>query len=76
LAQLEESGYVTRTRSQQDNRVVIVALTASGKRIVERPLGWYPLLRRRLETLPEERLLLINAALVEFTHLLGVREDE
>ena len=30
ISQLEEKGYVTRTRSQQDNRVVIVELTPAG----------------------------------------------
>ena len=33
VAQLEEDGYVTRTRSDQDNRVVIVELTEAGRRL-------------------------------------------
>ncbi len=57
ISQLEGKGYVTRTRSQQDNRVVIVELTPAGLEIVENtPLGGLPLLRRRLASLSQERL--------------------
>lgn len=76
IARLDGDGYVTRTRSQQDNRVVIVELTPAGREIAERtPLGGIPLLRRRLETLPEERLLLINEALAELMRLLEVTDS-
>lgn len=76
VAQLEEAGYVTRTRSREDNRVVIVELTPAGREIAaETPLGGLPLLRRRLKTLPEERLRLIDEALAEIMQLMEVPED-
>ena len=77
LGKLEEAGYVTRTRSTADNRVVIVAPTPAGKDVVERtPLGGLPLLRRRLDTLPMDRLLFINEALGEIMQLLEVTDSE
>jgi len=73
---LQEVGYVTRTRSVKDNRVVIVALTPAGKVIAEEtPLGGIPLLREKLKTLPPERLSVIDAALTELIQLLEI-EDE
>jgi DNA-binding MarR family transcriptional regulator len=71
VAQLEEMRYVTRTRSIKDNRVVIVELTESGREMAENtPLGGLPLLRRRLEGLPEERLHQIQDALQEISQLM------
>jgi DNA-binding MarR family transcriptional regulator len=76
IAKLEQAGYVTRTRSEQDNRVVIVELTPAGQEAARNtPLGGIPLLRRRLSTLPQERLLAINAALVELMQLMEVTND-
>ena len=63
IAYLEEAGFVTRTRSQIDNRVVLVSLTPEGHDLVERtPLGGLPLLRRELQTLRAERLFQVDAA--------------
>jgi DNA-binding MarR family transcriptional regulator len=77
IAQLEERGYVTRTRSQEDNRVVIVELTATGQRIAENtPLGGLPLLRRRLGSLSEERLSEIHEVLNEIMHLMEATDVE
>jgi DNA-binding MarR family transcriptional regulator len=77
LAQLEEKGYVTRTRSKEDNRVVIVELTSVGQEIAERtPLGGLPLLRRRLANLPQERLSEINDVLNEIAQLMEVVDAE
>jgi DNA-binding MarR family transcriptional regulator len=77
IARLEESGYVTRTRSQEDNRVVIVELTSAGLEIVEKtPLGGLPLLRRRLDTLPDERLELIDEVLRQIMQLMEVTVSE
>lgn len=75
ISDLEKHGYVTRTRSEQDNRVVIIALTAKGSEIAEMtPMGGIPLLRRRLKTLPEERLKVIDNALAEIMALMEVTE--
>lgn len=77
IAQLEEKGHVTRTRSRRDNRVVIVELTSSGRQIAENtPLGGMPLLRRRLGTLPKQRLTEIDGVLDEIMQLMGVTEIE
>jgi DNA-binding MarR family transcriptional regulator len=66
LAGLEEMGYLTRTRSQDDNRVVIVELTTVGRDIVENtPPGRYCLLRQRLGLLSQDRLVQINDVLNE-----------
>jgi DNA-binding MarR family transcriptional regulator len=73
IAQLEEKGYVTRTRSRQDNRVVIVELTSEGRETAEStPLGGLPLLRRRLGKLSEDRLSEINEVLNEIKRLMEV----
>jgi len=70
-AQLEEAGYVTRSRSESDNRVVIVSLTPEGRRIAEQaPFGGLPLLRRRLSQLTPERLAEIDGVLVELMQLM------
>lgn len=74
VAQLEESGYLTRTRSKDDNRVVIVELTEIGRDIVKKtPLVGLPLLRRKLKTLPKERLVLLDDALNEIMQLMEDR---
>lgn len=70
MAQLQRSGYVTRTRSDADNRVVLVDLTPAGRDLAQSAsLGGIPLLRERLKDLPPERLSVIDAAL---TDLLGI----
>jgi DNA-binding MarR family transcriptional regulator len=71
IANLEDRGFVTRTRSQSDNRVVLVSLTVEGHALVERtPLGGLPLLRRELQNLPEERLAEMMGVLEEIQHLM------
>lgn len=77
VAGLEEAGYVQRTRSPQDNRVVIVTLTETGRQMAENaPMGGIPLLRRRLNTLDPDRLERIDAALTDIMELMDVLDDE
>lgn len=77
LTQLEEAGYASRTRSDEDSRVVIIDLTAAGRELASRaPLGGIVLLRRRLPTLPEDRLRQIDEALSEIMQLMEVTEAE
>ena len=77
IAQLEEKGCLTRTRSQEDNRVVIVELTTLGQEIAENtPLGGLPLLRRRLGQLTEKRLAEIDSVLAEIMQLMEIAETE
>lgn len=77
IAHLEESGYVTRTRSEEDNRVVVVALTPAGREIAQNtPLGGISLLRRRLGNLPPEKLRLLDEALAEIMQLMEVPDTD
>ncbi len=71
IADLKKRGYVTRTRSPDDNRVVMVEITGQGRELVARtPLGGIPLLREALKTLPSDRLDLIHKALATMNELL------
>ncbi len=77
ISQLEDGGYVKRTRSKEDNRVVFVSLTPEGESFAQNtPLGGILLLRQRLRTLPDDRLRAIDAALGELMQLMEVTEDE
>lgn len=77
IGQLEEAGFVERTRSAEDNRVVIVTLTEAGRALAKNaPVGGIPLLRRRLNTLPADRLERINDALADLMQLMEVTEEE
>ena len=71
IADLKKRGYVTRTRSPDDNRVVMVAVTAPGRELVARtPLGGIPLLREALKTLPPDRLARIYEAFATMNELM------
>ena len=71
MAQLEHSGYVTRSRSEADNRVVVVQLTQAGRQFAQdAPLGGIPLLREKLKDLPPGRLSTIDQALTELLAIL------
>jgi len=76
VASMEQAGYVTRTRSEEDNRVVLVALTPAGRAVAcQAPLGGIPLLREKLKALPPERLAAIRDALAELKDLLELPDD-
>lgn len=75
LSQLEDAGYVTRARSTEDNRVVIVTLTEAGHALAQHaPMGGIPLLRRRLPRLSAEQLIQLDDALTELMNLMEVTE--
>jgi DNA-binding MarR family transcriptional regulator len=77
LAQMEDAGLVTRTRSAEDNRVVIVELTPAGYDAAQQtPMGGIPLLRRRLPALPPEKLHVLDEALTILMELMEVDEVE
>jgi MarR family transcriptional regulator, organic hydroperoxide resistance regulator len=77
ITQLEDAGYVIRTRSTEDNRVVIIDLTPSGSRLAQTTaIAGIGLLRRRLPTLSEERLQMMNEALADIMQLMEVPESE
>jgi DNA-binding MarR family transcriptional regulator len=76
IAQLEEKGFLTRTRSELDNRVVMVALTDKGQELaVTTPLRGLPLLRRRLRTRQESRLMEMLSVLDEILQLMDGGEE-
>lgn len=76
VAKLEDDGYVTRTRSKEDNRVVFVKLTDAGQELAVRtPMQGVPLLRRRLEALPEADIRRINDALGDILRLMEVPDE-
>jgi len=74
IADLKGRGYVTRTRSPEDNRVVLVEITDQGRELLARTaLGGVPLLREALKTLPPDRLSLIHEALETMNRLLEAK---
>ena len=77
IARLEEKGYVQRSRSRADNRVVIVTLLPAGEEIIEQtPLDGVPLLRERLKGLSPERLSIIKEAMQEIIQILEIQDAE
>jgi MarR family 2-MHQ and catechol resistance regulon transcriptional repressor len=73
IARLQEKGLVTRHRSDEDNRVVVVALTPTGSGVAQRTqLGGLSLLRERFKALPAERLAVIDEAMTDIMHLLEI----
>ena len=77
IAHLERDGYVTRARSQTDNRSVVVSLTALGRKTARAmALGGIPLLRERLKTLSPDRLVRINDALGDIKQLLEISDGQ
>lgn len=77
ISNLEKSGFVTRTRSTEDNRVVLVALTEKGREFAAAaPLGGLPLLRRKLQTLPPKQLKTLEEAMNVFIALLEIESEE
>jgi DNA-binding MarR family transcriptional regulator len=77
IAQMEAKDYVSRTRSREDNRVVIVTLTAKGHEIAENtPMRGLPLLRRRLRSLSPPRLSEMLGVLNELMQLMEATNPE
>ncbi len=75
IDRLEGRGLVSRTRSQEDRRVVEIDLTDRGKALVtQAPEVAQGLLVRGLEPLPEEKLLHIADGLEQLVNILGAQE--
>lgn len=76
ISHLEQAGYVTRARSAEDSRSVMVTLTASGRKAAKSlHLGGIPLLREKLKGLSADRLSKLNQALGELALLLEIPDD-
>jgi DNA-binding MarR family transcriptional regulator len=74
IADLKKRGYVTRTRSPDDNRVVMVEITDQGRELLaQTPLGGIPLLREAIKALPPDRLSLVHEALQTMNELLEAK---
>jgi DNA-binding MarR family transcriptional regulator len=76
IAHLEQGGIVLRTRSQTDNRSVMVTLTPVGNKLAHSvTLGGIPLMREKLKTLPPERLQRIYDAMCDIQNLLEIKDE-
>ena len=76
IANLEKVGFVQRTRSTTDNRVVLVSLTEKGQAVIDdSSLEGLPLLHRELRKLSAERLTTIAGVISEL-HSMMTREEE
>jgi DNA-binding MarR family transcriptional regulator len=76
IDRLQEGGYVTRARSDVDNRVVLVSVTVAGHDVIQKtPLGGIPLLRERLKQISSEDLAVINKAVTMMEQLLGSEHE-
>ena len=76
VAKLEAAGHVSRTRSKADNRVVLVCLTPSGRKLaLDTEVGGVPLLRERLKTLQPAELSRIKESFDSLHRLLDIPED-
>lgn len=76
LERMERDGYVTRRRSPDDNRRLLVEPTDLGREVVTRaPMGTVTLMRVRLPTLPFEDLAAIDEALKKLSAIAEVDES-
>jgi len=76
LERMERDGYVTRRRSPDDNRRLLVEPTDLGREVVARaPMGTVTLMRVRLPTLPFEDLAAIDEALKKLSAIAEVDES-
>lgn len=74
---LEARGMVTRSRSSEDSRVAIVALTPAGDALVLRaPLAGVGLLRQRLRSEAPEQVAALAQALAQLSHLMEIDAHE
>ena len=77
LASLEAAGLITRSRSGDDNRVAVVALTPAGQALVVRaPLGGIALLRQRLRSQPPDEIVALAQALAHLARLMDIDARE
>ena len=75
LDRLEKKGLAARTRSLKDRRVVTIDLTPAGKDLVSQaPEVVQGHLVKGLETLPSQRLLLIEDGMKQLVKILGAQE--
>lgn len=77
VSRMEEAGYVSRRRSQEDSRVVYVELTPNGTQLADTtPTGGIPLLRERVKGLHQEQLDKIDAALTLLIQVMEIDPND
>lgn len=77
IDRLEAKGYVARKKAETDRRIVIVQLTASGKRIVDQaPEPSQGKLLHSLQNLSEKEVLEMHEALQKIVRLMEVEQIE
>lgn len=75
LKRLEAAGYVSRTRSTEDERSVIIALTEAGRRLREKGLAYAPITRRATGLSPQEISVLQKAIIALRDNLAKAAEE-
>jgi MarR family transcriptional regulator, organic hydroperoxide resistance regulator len=75
LDRLESRELVTRTRSKEDRRVVVIELTEQGRDLlIQSPEVAQGLLVKGLETLTKEKLLQLDEGLKSLVEILGAQK--
>jgi DNA-binding MarR family transcriptional regulator len=76
LERMEQEGYVTRRRSEKDNRKVLIEPTEEGRRLAKTvPLGPIGLMRADLPKLPTDELEMIDRAMARLSEIAQVDES-
>lgn len=71
VGKLKAAGLVSRSRSQQDNRIVYVDASPLGRQTaIETPMGGIPLLREKMKELSEAELVQIADSIAKLVRLL------
>jgi len=73
VAALERKGFVTRSRSKEDGRVVLVRLTASGRRAAKQATQWPDFLLRAIDSLDADERAVFVRGLVKM--IRSLQED-
>jgi len=77
LDRMESGGYITRARSEEDNRKVLIEPTDLGRQVAqEAPLGMIGQLRQVLPTLPAAELERMNAVMGRLISICGIDESQ
>jgi len=77
VSRMEEAGYMSRRRSQEDSRVVYVELTPKGTQLADTtPTGGIPLLRERIKGLHQEQLNKIDEALTLLIQVMEIDPND
>lgn len=75
IDRLVKKGLVSRTRSEEDRRIVEISLTESGKGLLAfSPEVTQGILARGLENLPQEKIVTVADGLQELVKILGAEE--